>query len=150
MIFLLKVKNENIAKFIFDYWDWNIEERTDAINSWHRYLTPWTYDIKLKVITESWKEYSFSKTLVLKKEAESVEIDLSLKQAPVNQEISFSSYNSIWQISSYLWDFWDWNVSNLAQVSHSFSKPWKYKVKLTLEFANKNVLSNDIEVEIID
>lgn len=147
---LSQVKWENINKFIFDYWDWSSPEERDAKNEWRRYLKEWTYDIKLTVVTDTWKEYSITKKLVLKPRPTKAEITISLKKAPVWQEINFSSTKSQWQITWYLWDFGDWNKSTEANPSYAFSKPWKYTVKLTLDFANNNVLTDEVEVEITE
>ena len=144
-----KAKNENIVKFIYDYWDWLIEER-DAINPWHKYLKEWKYNIKLTIVTESWKEFSAYKSLVLKAPVLEWKIDVSMKKAPVNQEIDFLSTWSIWQVSTYHWDFWDGSTSNEANPSHAFSKPWEYKVVLTLEYSNNNIISLDTTVKITE
>lgn len=145
---LSQIKWENIVKFIYDYWDWTTPEERDAKNYWRKYLKEWTYDVKLTVVTESWKEYSTTKKLVLKPKPQNISIQTSLLNAPVWQEIDFLSTWSQWQIMSYHWSFWDWNFSNEANPSHAYDAPWKYTVKLTLDFANNNILSDDIEIEI--
>ncbi len=143
-----EVKNENITKFIFDYWDWTPPEERDAVNSWHRYISPGNYDIKLTVITSSWKEYFLTKKLVLKPRPQIAEITSSLKSAPTYQWIDFSSVKSEWQITSYHWDFWDWEISTEANPTHSFKQAWTYTVKLRLEFSNNNILEDTIEIKI--
>lgn len=142
-----KVKDDNIIKFIYDYWD-GISEERDAKNSAHKYLKAWNYNVKLKVITEKWKEYSVSKLIILKEPPTSVSITSSMSKAPVWQYISFYSTSSQWQAVSYKWDFWDWETSTDPNPDHLFSKPWKYKVKLTVDFSNNNSISEDIEIEI--
>lgn len=144
-----KVKWDNIVKFIYDYGDGIIEKR-DAINPGHKYLVEWNYKIKLTIVTEKWKEYSTSKSLILKSPLSAWKITVSMKKAPINQEIDFLSTWSIWQIVWYHWDFWDGNTSNDANPSYTYTKPWKYKVILTLEYANNNIIKKDIEVEIIE
>lgn len=144
-----KVKNDNIVKFIYDYGDWVIEER-DAINPWHKYLKEWNYKIKLTIVTEKWKEYSASKTLTLKSPISEWKINVSMRKAPVLQEIDFLSAWSVWQIVWYHWDFGDWNTSNEANPSHAYSKPWEYKVVLTLEYANNNIITLDTTVQITE
>ena len=147
---LSKAKNDNIVKFIYDYWDWTQIEERDAKNTWHKYLKQWNYKIKLTAVTAKWKEYTITKNLILKQNEERAKIFLSMKKAPINQYIDFFSSDSIWQIVWYHWDFWDWNISNDANPSHSYKTPWKYKVKLTLDFANNNVVSEETELEITD
>lgn len=144
-----KVNGDNIVKFVYDYGDGVIEER-DAINPGHKYLTEWNYKIKLTIVTEKWKEYSASKSLILKSPLSEWKITVSMKKAPINQEIDFLSTWSVWQIVWYHWDFGDGNTSNDANPSYTYIKAWKYKVILTLEYANNNIITKDIQVEITE
>ena len=144
-----QVKNENIEKFIWDYGDGVSEER-DALVQWHRYTTPWDYEIKLKVVTSTWKEYTTSRKLILKPKPQSVKIISSMKKAPVWQWIDFSSEESEWQISGYFWDFGDGKISTQANPTHYYTKPGKYNVTLKLDFTNKNVLEDTLEIEIYE
>lgn len=145
-----EVKWKDISKFIFDYGDGTPPEERDAINPWHKYLKAWDYNVKLTVITTDWSEYSITKKLILKPEAQKAEIKVSMKKATIYQWIDFSSDWSSWQINSYFWDFWDWNTSINANPTHIYTKTWIYKVKLTLEFKNKNTLTNEIEIVITE
>ena len=142
-----QIKDSNIVRFTWDYWDWIVEER-DAVVPWHLYTVAWDYQIKLTVTTQEWKSYSTVKSLILKPAPQSVKIKTSIKKAPVWQGIEFVSSDSEWQISSYYWDFWDWDISTQANPTHSYNKIGKYTVKLRLEFTNRNVLENNIEIEI--
>lgn len=144
-----QVKDSNIAKFIWDYWDWITEER-DAIIPWHKYSEAWEYEIKLTVVTEKWKRYSTSKNLILKPKAQTAEIKVSMKNAPIYQWIDFTSDWSQWQITSYFWDFWDWETSTKANPTHSYSKKWEYKIKLRIDFINKNIQEDTIEINIYE
>ncbi len=141
------LKNDNIVKFIYDYWDWIIEAR-DAINPWHKYNSPWDYKVKLTVVWESWKQYSITKDLILKPKPQKVKIWVSMKSAPIWQGISFFSNESEGQIIWYFWDFWDWKVSTEANPTHSYDKPWTYKVTLKLDFINNNSLKDEMEIDI--
>ena len=142
-----QVKDSNITKFIWDFWDWVTEER-DAVVPWRKYSEPWDYDIKLTVITTDGKTYSKTKKLILKPVPQSAKIKVSMKKAPTMQWIDFSSSESNWQINSYFWDFWDWNTSIEANPTHTYSKTWIYNVKLRLDFTNNNILEEFIEIEI--
>ena len=144
-----QVKDEDIVKFIWDFWDGIITE-WDSVVPGHKYINPWDYDIKLKVITESWREFFLEKKLILKPKPQSVKISTSLKKAPVWQEIDFSSNKSEGQITWYFWDFWDGNTSLKANPSHAYNKTWVYKAKLKLDFANNNVLEDIMEIEIYE
>jgi PKD repeat protein len=142
-----QVKNENIEKFIWDYDDWIVEER-DSIVQWHRYTEPWNYRVKVTVVTSSWKEYFKTKDLILKPKPQSVKIKTSMKVAPIWQWIDFLSDESEWQIIWYFWDFWDWEVSTEANPTHSYKKEWKYTISLKLDYSNKNILEDKLEIEI--
>jgi PKD repeat protein len=141
------VRDSNIVKFTWDYWDWIIEER-DAVIQWHKYVEAGEYDVKLIVTTQDWKSYSKTKRLILKPIPQSVKISTSMKRAPIWQWIDFISSGSEWQISSYVWDFWDGDISTQANPTHAFSKAWKYKVTLKLEFVNRNILEENVEIEV--
>jgi microbial collagenase len=71
-----------------------------------------------------------------------------MKNAPVYQWIDFSSEWSDWQISSYFWDFGDGETSTKANPTHAYKKAWDYKVKLRLDFVNRNVLKEEIDISI--
>jgi len=145
-----KVTWKNIDKFIFDYWDWTLPEERDAKNTWHKYLKDWDYTIKLTVVTEDWQKYKTSKKLVLKNKPQKATITASLKKAPLYQDIDFSAEDSIWEISTYFWDFWDWTISTEISPSHSYKKIWKYKVTLKLTTTNNNELKDEIEINIYE
>ncbi|NVP17166.1 PKD domain-containing protein [Candidatus Gracilibacteria bacterium] len=142
-----QVKDSNITKFIWDFGDGVTEER-DAVVPGRKYSEPGDYNIKLTVVTTDGKSYSKSKKLILKPVPQSIEIKSSMKKAPTMQGIDFSSSNSNGQISSYLWDFGDGNTSNEANPTHQYKTSGIYKVKLRLDFTNKNILEDYIEIEI--
>lgn len=143
------IKNEDIAKFVWDYGDGVIYE-WDAIIPWHKYSLPGEYEIKLKIVTQSWKDYSISKKLIIKPKSQSVSIDVSMKKTFVNAGIDFSSSKSEWQIVSYLWNFWDGAVSTEPNPTHSYRKAGNYDVSLKVDFANNNILEDKIKIEILE
>jgi PKD repeat protein len=127
-----------------------VPEERDAVNKWHKYTVPWNYTITLTAITATWKKYSLTKKLILKPRPQLAKIKVSMKEAPLNQWIDFLSSDSEWQIISYFWDFWDWNTSTDANPTHSYKETWTYKVKLKIEFNNKNLLEDTVVIEITD
>jgi microbial collagenase len=60
---------------------------------------------------------------VLIPKPQSVRVSSSLKRAPINQGIDFSSAGSEGQIVNYRWDFGDGFVSTEANPTHLFSTP---------------------------
>lgn len=144
-----KINNWNIAQFIWDYGD-GTKEVWDSIVPSHKYTQEWNYEITLTIVWENGKTYSDSKTIILKPKNQSANIKVSMKNAPTYQAIDFSSKWSEGQISSYFWKFWDWETSTDANPSHFYKKEWTYKVELTLEFSNKNVLRETVEIEIYE
>ena len=145
-----KVTWENIDKFIFDYWDGTIAEERDAKNTGHKYIKSWDYTVKLTVVTVNWKKYNLEKKLVLKDKPQEAKITSSLKKAPLYQAIDFSAEDSIWEVANYFWDFGDWETSTEISANHFYKKSWKYKVKLTLELTNKNIITDEIEINIYE
>lgn len=141
------IKDWNISKFIWDYGD-GISEEADAVVKGHRYLTPWEYDIKLTIVWNDWKKFSTTKKLVLKPKAQKLKIKSSMKEAPVYQWIDFDSSESIWDIAEYRWDFGDGWTSFEANPTHSYDKPWTYKVILKVEFRNRNIMEDSMSVTI--
>jgi hypothetical protein len=144
-----KVTGENIVEFAYDYWDWTPIDRTDAKVT-HIYSEAWHYNVKLTVTTDKGHTYDTKKQVIIKPSASEVKISSSLNKAPIFQEIDFSSDKSTWNIASYYWDFWDWTSSTKANPSHTYKKAWKYKVTLTIIFANHNKKSNFKYIEITD
>lgn len=144
-----EVDGENIVKFIYDYGDGRTEER-DAVNPWHRYTQAWDYTVKLTVVTQSWKQYSMSKKLILKPKPQEAKITSSFKEASVWQSIAFSSEKSEWQIESYVWKFGDWKVSSEASPNHTYTKSWEYEVLLRITFTDRNVIEDKYIIKITD
>lgn len=144
-----QVKDDDIVKFLWDFWDWETDTR-DSVVQWHKYSSAWDYTIKLTIVTESWKEYSTKKQLVLKPKPQSVKIGASMKTSDTEHWIDFSSNESQWQIVEYFWDFWDWSTSTEANPTHEYKKPWTYTVKLKVDFINNNVMEDEMEIKIIE
>ncbi|MDD2907897.1 MAG: PKD domain-containing protein [Candidatus Gracilibacteria bacterium] len=142
-----QVKDSNIAKFIWDYGD-GIKEERDAIVPGRRYTEAGDYDIKLTVVTSDGKSYSTSKKLILKPTPQSAKIEVSMKKAPTLQGIDFTSNKSEGQIASYFWNFGDGTTSTEANPTHTYGKPGIYKVTLKLDFTNKNILEDNLDIEI--
>jgi len=73
-----------------------------------------------------------------------------MNKAPTYTPIDFSSNKSTWEISNYFWDFGDWKTSTEANPSHSYKNPWTYKIKLIIDYKNKNTLSTQKTITITD
>lgn len=143
-----KVKWEDIVKFAYDYGDGTPVDVRDAINPGHIYTKDWDYTVKLTVTTATWKQYSIEKKVIIKPSQKTAKIDVSLKETTTFQTISFESKNSIGQVSTYSWDFGDWEISSDANPSHAYKKAGTYKVKLTLDFADNNEMTDETEITI--
>lgn len=145
-----KIKWEDIVKFAYDYWDWSPVDIRDAINPGHIYTKDWDYTVKLTVTTSTWKQHSIEKKVIIKPAQKTAKISVSMKETNVWQTISFESKDSVGQISTYSWDFGDWEISSEANPSHAYKKSWTYKVKLTLDFADNNQMTEETEITIND
>ena len=73
-----------------------------------------------------------------------------MKTAPVYQWIDFSSEESSGQITSYFWDFWDWEVSTEANPTHAFEVAWDYSVTLKVSYQNNNTLTDSMDIKITE
>jgi microbial collagenase len=143
-----KVKWEDIVKFAYDYGDGTPVDIRDAINPGHIYTKDWDYTVKLTVTTATGKQYNIEKKVIIKPSQKTAKIDVSLKETTTFQTISFESKNSVGQVSTYSWDFGDGEISSDANPSHAYKKPWTYKVKLTLDFADNNEMTDETEIKI--
>ncbi|MCH2189271.1 PKD domain-containing protein, partial [Candidatus Gracilibacteria bacterium] len=143
-----QVLGQNIVSFEYDYGNGIIEKR-DAINQGHIYRQPGEYDVVLTVTTDTGEKHSLTKKLVLTTRPDIVQITPSLYDAPVGQEIDFSSAQSSGQIVSYYWKFGDGNTSAEANPSHSYDAAGDYQVELMIEFANNNVKTDTIDITIV-
>ncbi len=139
---------QDIIKFEYDYGDGIVEER-DAINEGHIYKTPGDYTVKLTVTTNTGEKHSIERKLILKDRPDIVKITPSLYDAPIWQEIDFSSADSSGQIIGYFWDFGDGNTSTEANPSHAYNSPWEKTVKLMLDFSNNNTKSDELKINIL-
>lgn len=106
--------------------------------------------MKLTITGKSGRKYSGEKSLILKPAPQEVKIGVSLKNAPVGQGIDFSSAESDGQITEYFWEFGDGNTSVEANPTHAYKKPGTYNVKLKVNFANKNSLTDQTEIEVYE
>lgn len=141
-----KIEWKDIEKIILYYWNGKNDEVKENINE-YTYIDYWDYNINVKVIDINWKEYFFSKLLILKPKPQTVKIKTSLIKAPIWQEIEFIPEVS-WEVNSYFWDFWDWKTSTDISPIHFYSNSWKYKVKMSVDFSNKNILQDEIEIDV--
>ncbi len=73
--------------------------------------------------TSTGEKHSITKKLILQDRPDIVKITPSLYDAPIGQEIDFSSAESSGQITGYFWDFGDGNISTDANPSHSYNTP---------------------------
>jgi PKD repeat protein len=143
------IKNDDIIKFIYDYGD-GISEERDSINPGHKYIEAGDYTVSLTVIWKTGKTYSLDKKLILLPASQEVQVSSSLKKAPIGQWIDFSSAESAGQIVEYFWDFWDGKISTEANPTHSYKQAGNYTVTLRADFANKNSISDEVEIEIYE
>ena len=143
------IRDDDIVMFIYDYGNGVVEER-DAINPGHRYTEPGEYTITLTAVGSRGWRYSTTETLILLPTPQRLEVDASMRRAPVWQGIDFSSAGSQGQIAEYFWDFGDGWVSTLPNPSHTYRRPGRYTVTLDVNFTNFNTRTATMEVEIYE
>ena len=145
-----QVKNEDIVKFVWDYWDGTPIDQRDAVVPGHKYNKPGEYLVKVTAVTESGKKYSAQKKLILNPKPQTATITTSLKKASTGQWIDFFSTESEWNIVAYYWEFGDGSISTKANPTHYYQKSWEYEVKLRLDFANNNIITDKMKINIIE
>jgi PKD repeat protein len=129
-------ENNEIIKFIYNFWEWKIDSVGDAIQT-YEYKTPGEKTITLTVIDDTWAQAQVKKTIVLKEAPRTISFVPSISPWIVWLPIDFSA--NIWwgTLEWYLWSFGDNTASQRWEtVTHIFTKPWEYKVTLTATYAD--------------
>lgn len=99
----------------------------------HTFQKPGTYEITAKAFTTSGKEYSSSKTIVVRAPVIDACITPSRTdgKAPLGIQF-FSDCSTLGQQTSFLWDFGDGFSSDQKNPIHDFQQAGTYTVTLTL------------------
>lgn len=99
----------------------------------HTFQKPGTYEISAKVFTTSGKEFSSSKTIVVRAPVIDACIAASRTEgrAPLGIQF-FSDCSTLGQKTSFTWDFGDGFSSDQKNPIHDFQRPGSYTVTLTL------------------
>ena len=139
---------DEIIYFTWDFGDWEIKQNQQNWVVAHTYnydyvKENWIFQPKVTVKTLQWiTDVVMWPTLNVKKWLINVDIYSTShpsRQAPVWKEVSFSSEFD-WLPEKMIWDFGDWSSTitcqwrNCTEITHTFTDPWLYSVKLSLEF----------------
>ena len=140
--------DDNIVNFEWDFWDWTPKKFAWAKNK-HKYFETWNYTVNLKIFTEKWKNYNANKTIFVREQGLQACFTASKTKTTAPSKIQFESSCSIWDVESWTWDFWDWNISRQRSPLHEFVDIWTYNVVLQIMNINNDVsdYKQVIEVE---
>jgi PKD repeat protein len=121
--------------FITGYqWDFGDGTTSTANNPTHAFTAPGTYTVCLTALSATGCDSSFCKTVVVYNvpiaDFEFVNDDLCLNEQPVSF-INYS-FDSLTNVSGYLWDFGDGNTSLAVNPFHSYTAAGTYDVKLII------------------
>lgn len=137
----------NIVKFTYDFGEWKSPVEWDAKQD-YKYNFPWEYVITFTVTKEDWTKSEIKKKIILKTQQKDVVINTSVSTWLVEKNIDFDATGSNWQISSYEWDFGDWEKSYEPTPTHAYKEVWTYKIKLTVTYADWIVKNGTRDINI--
>ncbi len=158
----INVPWDEIVYFTWDFWDGEIKKNQQNWVVAHTYNYDYTKENgifipKVTITTLQWhtKEITGPK-LNIKKWLVSLDL-LSLthpsRQAPINTNVTFLAEFD-WLPEKMVWDFWDGTPTYVCQlrscteVTHSYSNPGIYSVKVTLEFDAIQQVDSTIDFKI--
>ncbi len=143
-----EVESEDvIVNYEWDFWDWTKKEFSWAKKK-HRFINPGNYTVSLSVYTEKWEVYTTTKQVFAREQWIQACFEASKTKARAASKIKFDSQCSIWDIDTWTWDFWDWNISRSRSPIHEFAAAWKYTVILRIADTNNNISDYEQLIEI--
>ncbi len=115
----------------------------------HAFQKPGTYEIIAKVFTTSGKEFSSSKTIVVRAPVIDACISASRTdgKAPLGIQLS-SDCSTLGQQTTYMWDFGDGFSSDKNNPIHDFQKTGTYIVTLTLHDGDSVAISEPLTITV--
>jgi PKD repeat protein len=126
---------------------WFIEG--DAIQDYH-YNFPGEYTITFVVVQDNGVREKSSRKIVLKDIPKRILLNTSVSSGIVGKSIDFDTNGTVGQIETYNWDFWDGSTSAEAAPTHTYLEQGKYKIKITVTYADRTVRSTNKEITITD
>lgn len=132
-----RVPNEVITGFVWNFGDGNSEsERLDSAKVTHTFTRPGTYEVHLSVFTTSGKEFTATKTIVVRAPFLDACFLVSRQEGPAPLGIRFDRSCSTGDAVSVLWDFGDGSQSDdfnntVDHVFETANKNYNVVLKLT-------------------
>lgn len=125
------IPGEDITGFIWGFGD-SAERQFGGARTEHTYLNPNTYVVDLTVRTTSGKQFSTTRTIVVRAAPIQACILPSRLRGTTPLAVEFSSSCSTGNIRRLLWDFGDGSQTDEIQPIHVFQRPGVYDVSLTI------------------
>lgn len=144
------IRNEQISGF---EWTFSDEQQGAAHQQGaqvsHTFQRPGTYEISAKVFTTSGKDYSASKTIVVRAPVIDACISASRTEGKAPLGIQFlSDCSTLGQHTTYSWDFGDTFSSDQKNPIHDFQSPGSYTVILTLRDGDSVSTSDPLTITV--
>ncbi|MDD5041301.1 MAG: PKD domain-containing protein [Candidatus Peribacteraceae bacterium] len=144
------IRNEQISGF---EWTFSDEMKGAAHQQGaqvsHTFQNPGTYEITATVFTTSGKEYSSSKTIVVR--APVIDACISSSRTEGNAPLGiqfFSDCSTLGQRTTFAWDFGDGFSSDQQNPIHDFQRAGSYTVILTLHDGDSLSVSDPITITV--
>ncbi|MEI8230642.1 MAG: PKD domain-containing protein [Candidatus Peregrinibacteria bacterium] len=144
------IPNETISGF-----EWKFSDEKDSTahqegaNVTHVFKKQGTYDIGVKVLTTSGKEFYASKTIVVRAPSLDACIGASRTEGKAPLGIQFTSdCSTATDAAIYSWDFGDGWTSDAKAPTHDFQKPGTYTVILTLKDGTASAVSDPLSITV--
>jgi PKD repeat protein len=115
----------------------------------HTFQKPGTYEISARVFTTSGKEYSATKTIVVRAAVISACISASRTEGRAPLGIQFmSDCSTLGSKTTFAWDFGDSFTSDRSSPIHDFQQPGEYRVTLTLRDGDSISVSDPLTITV--
>ena len=117
-----------LTDYVWDFGDWVTVKWETAS---HIYTNPWTYTVRVTAKDANWKTITATSVVMVWVS----QVSLSIRQTKkADMSYDFSPI-VVWKLTDYVWDFGDWVTVKWETVSHTYTNPWTYTVRVTAKDA---------------
>ena len=145
------IPNETISGFEWQFGDADraaAQQRGAQVA--HTYRRPGTYEVKVRVYTTTGKDYTGTKTIVVRAPVIDACISASRAEGKVPLGVRFSSdCSTVGTDTTYEWNFGDAWTSDLKNPTHDFQKPGTYQVMLVLHDGESVSQSDPLTITVL-
>ena len=114
------------------------------------YDTPGEYTVTLTVVKDDGTKDTTNRVIIVKSIPKQVNIESSVSSGKAGSSVDFST-RATGQIESYSWDFGDTTAnSSEPNPTHVYDKSGKYRVTLTVRYADGTTKNAEINFTVED